>query len=425
MSGYNENFLDGISLALPTFSAELEGKVLNKTSLREGIYADYVNYSVIMNADLRTPLIVALNIDQSKFFSTSRKSWKIDSRIGAEFQLNNDYYRRNSWDRGHMARRSTAAWGDTNRVAQHASNETMYYSNSCLQHENLNQDEWLELENWVKSLSLDIDDKITSFSGPIYGDLNRSIQPSGRSIATIPAGFFKIVCFQNKSTKDLDVRAFIMYQDQEALKDKRGRDRFNNQTYQVSVTEIEELTGLIFPTIIYEKNSLFFRDSENSSKVKADTPEHIEVSTSIDITAKDTPRAIIKDNEIDVFIASSLINPVGNERSGEWISIINLSNKTFDISDWQLQDLKRKGLVIKKALNTDTVMLLPGESIRINPVTPLKLSNQGGIIQLVDHEFNRVDRIKYFKKQVEDVKEGNAVKFLKKIDFNLTDKSVI
>ena len=41
----------------------------------------------------------------------------------------------------------------------------------------------------------------------------------------------------------LDVRAFVIYQDEEALRDKRGRHRYNNQNYQVTVSEIEDLTG--------------------------------------------------------------------------------------------------------------------------------------------------------------------------------------
>lgn len=200
---------------------------------------------------------MCLNIDQELLKSTKRSNrWRIDPRIGFENQLDNDYYVNNPWDRGHMARRASAGWGSTQRDAQYASDETFYYSNSTLQHENLNQDEWLRLEEWVYSLKLDKDGKITSFSGPIYADFDRTIRPNGRQTALIPAGFFKVVCFINKDTGKLDVRAFVMYQDAEALADKNGRKRYDNQHYQVTISEIEELTGLRFDEAIYHANPL-------------------------------------------------------------------------------------------------------------------------------------------------------------------------
>ncbi|WP_051906353.1 DNA/RNA non-specific endonuclease [Methylomarinum vadi] len=83
------------------------------------------------------------------------------------------------------------------------------------------------LEDWVYGLKLDSNGKITSFSGPFYGDFDRTIRPSGRREALIPAGFFKVVCFVNKETNKLDVRAFVIYQDEAALRDKSGRSLYN------------------------------------------------------------------------------------------------------------------------------------------------------------------------------------------------------
>jgi endonuclease G, mitochondrial len=144
-----------------------------------------------------------------------------------------------------MARRASAAWGNTVRDTQYASNETFYYSNSTFQHESLNQDEWLGLEEWIHQLNLDKDGKISSMRAPIYADFDRSIRPSGRQIALVPAGVFKVVCFISKATEKLDVRAFIIYQEAEALSNKRRRTRYNNHTYQVTITEIEERMGAL------------------------------------------------------------------------------------------------------------------------------------------------------------------------------------
>jgi endonuclease G len=89
--------------------------------------------------DKHSPVVLCLNIDQALLKSTNRSNrLRIDPRIGFENQFDNDYYASNPWDRGHMARRTSAAWGPTKRDAQYAADQ-IYYSNSTLQHANLNQ----------------------------------------------------------------------------------------------------------------------------------------------------------------------------------------------------------------------------------------------------------------------------------------------
>ncbi|MDH5547681.1 MAG: hypothetical protein OEZ43_19055 [Gammaproteobacteria bacterium] len=45
----------------------------------------------------------------------------------------------------------------------------------------------------------------------------------------------KKVRFRNKKTADLDVRAFLMYQNEEAIRGKSGSLRYNHHDYQVTV----------------------------------------------------------------------------------------------------------------------------------------------------------------------------------------------
>ncbi len=419
MTGYNEAFLDGVNLPLPTFSIELDEDILrDNPKLRDGHIADYIHYSVVMNANKhrRSPVFVALNIDQNKHKKTDRSNrWKIDSRIGFENQLNNEYYKRNDWDRGHMARRTTAAWGDSGQAAQRASNETFYYSNSCLQHANLNQDEWLNLEDWVYNLSDDMDDKITSFSGPFYGELDRTIQPSGRELALIPSGFFKVVCFINKETRKLDVRAFVMYQDDEILKDKDGRKRYKNQAYQVSVSEVERLTGLQFDDAVYEGNPLYHwdRDDENSERNDRlddlniiDLPEAQEVNSPDDILAADTERQTVKDDAVDIYIAAAMANPEGRDRGSEWVSLINLGADTINLSNWVLKDNAGK-------VTLGAVTLEPGMAHVVKDLGTIRLSNKKDVISLFDGDDARIDRVDY---QPHMVKEGQPILFLQPRD---------
>jgi len=420
MVGYDPDFLGSdIRLPMPQFSPALVGHVLNnRLELRDGIYADYVNFTIVMNRVRRSPILAALNIDQNKLRDVPRRrDWEIDTRIGEAFQLNNDYYVANPWDRGHLARRASAAWGETAREAKQASDATFFYPNATLQHENFNQDEWLALEDWVKDLTLDHNGRITEFTGPIYGEFGRIISPTGREPAETPSGFFKVICFISDATRELDVRAFIMYQDIEALANKDGSRLFNFQRYQVTVSEIETLTGIEFDNQIYEKNPLLFNENQEAREELnvVEFPERIAVDEPEELVAEGEVRDIVADQKVPVYIAAAMINPLGDERQNEWISIINLSADDVDLNGWTLSDAKRPPLDLGKVLDANKRILHPGEAVRVQPVEPLMLSNNGGVILLFEKprsgetQGRRIDRVHYTPEQTKW--EGRPIVF--------------
>jgi len=405
MPGYDPEFL-AQPVPLPEFAPSVAGDVLHRTELRDGIFADYVNYTIAMHKPNRTLLFAALNVDQALKKKTDRSdNWRIDTRIGAENQLDNAYYASNPWDRGHMARRDTAGWGSTQKLAQRSADETFYFSNATLQHANLNQDEWLALEDWVLDLDLDRDDKISVFSGPIFGNYMRTIRPDGRPAAFIPAGFFKVVFFMNKSD-ELEVRAFIVPQDTEALLDKNGRKTFNNQKYQVSIAEIEQKTGLDFPVVLPERNPLFFFDSDTARDLNVhEFPERREVDGPADIVRdNENPRDIsFADDRVGVFIAAAMINPAGNEHENEWVSIINLTSSDVSLDGWKLHDDQRRTREL-------TGSLRPGEAMCVQPLSPVSLANtRAGYIQLVNDQNQQIDRVPYTEEQAKQ--EGKPTIF--------------
>ncbi len=419
MDGYDPSFLGkDILLPMPSFSPALIGNVLNRLELRDGIYADYVNYTLITNKVRRSPILAALNIDQNLLRDTARKrDWDIDTRIGAEYQLNDDYYFANPWDRGHLARRSSISWGPTVREAKTASDMTFFFTNASLQHENFNQDEWLALEDWVKNLMLDEDGRITEFTGPIYGEFGRMINPVGRPPAETPSAFFKVVCFISKETKELDVRAFILFQDLEALANKNGNRLFNFQRYQVTISEIETLTGLDFDDKIYDKNPLLFNENEEARETLniPEFPERIEVDVPEEMIAKEEVRDFAVDQQVPIFIAAAMVNAAGDERDNEWISIINLSDAKVDLKGWTLSDMQRPPLSLSKVLTKDERILLPGQAVRVQPVGPVVLSNRNGVIALYDppskqfKKGRRIDRVSYSQAQAS--REGVPIVF--------------
>jgi len=277
--GYDPKFLgENFEIPLPTFSDNLQADVLQEPSA----WLPYIHYSVATNMARRQPICVALNIDQNLRKSTKRGDWSEDSRIGNQYQLNNDYYIYNDWDRGHMARRGTASWGETQQDAQDASDDTMFYTNSCLQHANLNQDEWLFLEDWVNDLQDNDNGKISSFTGPIYGYMDgvkESLTPSGRETAEIPAAFYKIVTIVRKDTKKIRTMAFIMIQNSTTMKDKSGKKTMNLSCYQVSVKMIEEATGLKFHAMLGDTNLIYYKPGSNEGMLSVDCPSTAPSST--------------------------------------------------------------------------------------------------------------------------------------------------
>ena len=404
--GYKEDFLPGTHLPLPNFSATLSGEILRHPNFRDDEVVEYEHYSVVMNKlkEKRSLVYAALNINQRLLKDTHRqRKWYVDSRIGPDYQLNNDYYRHNPWDRGHQARRTSAAWGKTQREAQKSSDSTFFYSNATLQHENLNQDEWLQLEDWVKDLGSAKEGKISVFTGPFYGENARTIQPSGRPLALIPSGFFKVVCYIDADTNQLAVKAFVIYQDEEALSDKDGALRKNNAMYQSTIGEIELLTGLDFDDAIYNANPLFFNESSaRDNGLEVITPERYEVHKPADvINASNENRPNIQpQQENSVLISGAMINPRGEDVGREWVSILNLSHEPVDLTGWSLSDNSELQLEINSVLETHLRVLQPGESQILYDVSPLQLSNTKDVIALFDNQGAQVDIVKYQKSQV-------------------------
>ncbi|MBU0984780.1 MAG: DNA/RNA non-specific endonuclease [candidate division Zixibacteria bacterium] len=426
MPGYDPNFLQGVRIALPKFSAKLKKSVLEKATLRDKTFADYVNYTVATDKERRAPIFAALNIDQNLMKATKRKdNWRIDPKIGKQYQLDNEYYRDrpgvpNPWDKGHQAMRDNAAWGATKALAQEADDATFFYSNAVLQHQNVNRDEWLGLEQWVGKLDLDLDGRISSFSGPIYGDFSRTVRPPNLEAAEVPAGFFKVVCFVNKETKGLDVRAFIVMQDEASEADRKGRKLYNYQFYQTTVREIEERTGLKFPAAVAKQNPLLYTPSTRRRRTYGIShfPERIEIDLPNEIRAADSERIEYVDEDVDVFIAAAQVNPKGRDTGKEWISLINLETRGVNLGGWYVEawptwkrtrPSKPQTLKLNDLLEGKERVLAAGESVVLKPIKPLKLVNTGGTIVLYNRSGGMVDRVSYEKKDTR--KPGKAVIF--------------
>ena len=258
-NGYNPDFLGtGFSIFLPEINLELQNDLLIKEELREGYIADYVHYSLVMSKPNRQALFSAANIDQDHYLPVDGRQWFLDARIGFENQVGPEAYAGNEWDRGHLTRRTAVTWGPSTYVAKRASNDSCSYANASFQHENFNQDEWTVPEEVIRYFDKDLNNKLCVFTGPVFTDADRWYTRDKNNIVRIPSAFWKIVAYIGKESNAIECQAYLMYQDSLFLADKRGRNTIKAENYQVTITEIEVLTGLNFPEVLFNANPLYF-----------------------------------------------------------------------------------------------------------------------------------------------------------------------
>jgi endonuclease G len=263
-TGYDEKFLgNGIKVPLPKPGPEFKGDVLRNTKLRKNFIVDYIHYSVVMSKSKRQAIFTAANLDQGETKTVKGRNWFGDERIGSKHQiLDKEGYKHNEWDRGHLTTRTTVAWG-TKKLATLASNDSCSFANSCLQHKEFNQDEWTVPEEAVRHWKKDLNGKLCIITGPYFSEIDRWYTPKGKGRGKavsirIPSAFWKVVAYIDKDTGKLANQAYIMFQDDYFMSNERIGKSLDLKNYQVTITELERLTGLAFHDSIKESNPLFF-----------------------------------------------------------------------------------------------------------------------------------------------------------------------
>lgn len=258
-------------LVVPMPTPECTGRLF-----RDGQPLDYIHYSLVLHDDRRTAVLTAHNIDRGAKKQVPRSGWALDDRAGAS-QIGNEAYEHNEWDRGHLVRRAAVAWGSRQR-AQEASDSTMYYTNSALQHEAFNQDEWVYLEDWVLDTASDESNRLCVFTGPIW---TKGDQETVRGFR-IPSAFFKVVVVKQEEDghQDLAVLGFVMQQNP-AWNDWKGSQTLDLRTYQVGLEDIGHYTHIRFGDLArldeFEWRQARFRDRSRLQPIPIRRPEDIQL----------------------------------------------------------------------------------------------------------------------------------------------------
>jgi len=253
--GYDSNFL-GISVPLPPLSEEQRRNAAKNNMASVGEDAavlPYHHFSIVMNRRRQLAYYTAVNIDGSTSRKVDRSGdrWFFDPRIAESEQIGEDLYARNDLDRGHLVRRLDPAWGTANQALL-ANNDTFHFTNCSPQHADFNQNRetWQGIENYLLGQATAERKKLTIFTGPVLTEDD----PLYRGVR-LPTHFWKIAAFV-KDGGALPVSAYLL--DQTDL--IAGLERFDPNSWQVSVGEIIERTGLDFSALIRQEADLGSKD---------------------------------------------------------------------------------------------------------------------------------------------------------------------
>lgn len=213
---------------------------------------DYLHFTVVLDTGRRLARVTAVNVDGADLVELARgDDWQLDERIPADWQAGPEIYARNDFDRGHLVRRRDPVWGPP-ELAARANAETFRYPNAAPQASGFNQSKelWLGLEDHVLGHAEVHGLKLSVFTAPVLagGD------PPYRGIR-VPLRFWKVVAWNTGGA--LATTAFVV--DQAPLVDTSELAAAAPgaapplgpfRTFQVPVSDVAGLTGLVMPELI-------------------------------------------------------------------------------------------------------------------------------------------------------------------------------
>lgn len=218
-AGFDRDFL-GTRIELPPIKAAPRfGQALLVPPERRSHPDDaselrYEHVSVIMNGPRRTAYVAAVNIDYAAPFREGRpnsESWALDGRLQDAEQIDNRYYAGNDYDRGHLAMRADAAWGQTRDEAVRGNLESFHWTNCALQHKLFNQSSgrrlWGDLENHIAAQGRGQRSRLSILNGPVFTDDDRPLKD-----ARVPGQYWKIVVWQDAADAQPGAVGFVLDQ---------------------------------------------------------------------------------------------------------------------------------------------------------------------------------------------------------------------
>lgn len=256
--GYRPDFLaNGLEVLLPDPGPEVHAIATPRLDVKSpkalaDYVLDYFGYSAVMHRTRRLALFTAANVDGGNRFDMKRPpdEWRFDPRIPRAAQLGNFYYKNNKFDRGHLTRREDMEFGARPLDALEWASDTCHWVNCTPMHAafNQNKETWQGLERHVLESAI----KANRFAAQVFtGPVLDEGDPTWDKFPDIqyPTRFWKVAVALTASNK-LFAAGFVL--DQSDVIAQHGIEAAVEvpfgafKTYQVKISEIEQLTGLTF-----------------------------------------------------------------------------------------------------------------------------------------------------------------------------------
>lgn len=207
----------------------------------------YRRFSVILSKSRKFCRVSAVNINGDEpYFRIPRVGWRRDPRA-RDFQEDDEIlYGSDTFSRGHMVRRQDPLWG-TKEMAAQANRDTFNLANAVPQVQSFNNGIWGGLEDHILSEGQSRNSRLSVFTGPVLQD-DDPLYVQGR--IAVPRLFFKLVVAVSLGRDTLIAAAFLQSQE-EVLPEllpgiSAGFDPGTFTPYQITVSELEDMTGLAF-----------------------------------------------------------------------------------------------------------------------------------------------------------------------------------
>jgi endonuclease G len=255
-NGYAPSFLDGWRIPLPLGIGAAANDMRALRRGGDGVELTYRNFSVVMSASRRLPMITAVNMHGAAARPINRENivWRFDGRLDKEDQWGDAVYGHALIDRGHMVRRLDPVWGAWDEAAQ-ANEDTFHFTNSCPQAAAVNRKTWLGLENHILK-NADVHDlRVNVYTGPFFSDRDREL-PGG---ARAPLAFWQVVAIVTEDGRP-SATAYMVSQEAELAAMEFAFAGY--KTFQISVRQVIDGANIDFrPLVPYDGFSQYERET--------------------------------------------------------------------------------------------------------------------------------------------------------------------
>jgi len=263
--GFVEDFM-GVRIPMPVPSAALRNKLAHRLDSPSSYTLKYNHFSTLHHAVRRVPVVSAINVHgKYRYQELGKESradkWFRDNRIDYDVQLDDEWYARSGFDRGHLARREDAEWGYSLGAAKLAADMTCSYANAAPQVPALNRAVfgyhglWGTLEGKLLEAGVENESgksaRICVFGGPLFDDDD----PVFKGVQ-VALSFYKVVVWYDAAGV-LRTTCFRLSQEQLVGEIEFEALHFDEvfKTYQCPLADIEQVTGLTFSSRLHDADT--------------------------------------------------------------------------------------------------------------------------------------------------------------------------